>query len=48
MDSPVEKRRSASLRKMDTKEEGTILNADDLKLAEMGYKPVPILIPTRH
>jgi hypothetical protein len=23
-----------------TKEEGSVLNADDLKLAEMGYKPV--------
>jgi len=23
-----------------SKEEGSVLNADDLKLAEMGYKPV--------
>jgi len=27
---------------MSTKE-GSVLNADDLKLAEMGYKPVPCL-----
>lgn len=47
MDSPVEKRRTAFLKKMDTKEEGTVLTADDLKLAEMGYKPVLLSIPRR-
>ena len=27
---------------MASKEEGKVLNADDLKLAEMGYKPVSL------
>jgi len=30
---------------MSTKE-GSVLNADDLKLAEMGYKPVQLFPPT--
>ena len=32
--------RKPSLTAMASKEEGSVLNADDLKLAEMGYKPV--------
>jgi hypothetical protein len=44
MSTHHEKKRNSSLNKMDTKEEGSVLNADDLKLAEMGYKPVTLLI----
>ena len=32
--------RKTSLSAMASKEEGSVINADDLKLAEMGYKPV--------
>jgi hypothetical protein len=36
----MEHERKPSLTAMASKEEGSVLNADDLKLAEMGYKPV--------
>jgi len=32
--------RKNSLSAMASKEEGSVINADDMKLAEMGYKPV--------
>jgi hypothetical protein len=38
MDSNPETKESSLT--MASKEEGSVLNADDLKLAEMGYKPV--------
>ena len=41
MDIQEEKKR-ASLTAMQSREDGSVLNADDLKLAEMGYKPVPL------
>ena len=36
-----EDKKKNSLTNMRSKEDGSVLNADDLKLAEMGYKPVP-------
>ena len=39
MDTKEEIKRN-SLTGMVSKEDGSVLNADDLKLAEMGYKPV--------
>ena len=35
------KTRRGSMSKVISTKEGSVLNADDLKLAEMGYKPVP-------
>jgi hypothetical protein len=43
MDSSRETKTRESLT-LASKEEGNSLNADDLKLAEMGYKPVSLLI----
>lgn len=40
MSAKVEHERKPSFTAMASKEEGSVLNADDLKLAEMGYKPV--------
>lgn len=39
MDAQEDRKRN-SLSGMVSKEDGSVLNADDLKLAEMGYKPV--------
>lgn len=38
----AQEKKRTSLTAMPSKEDGSVLNADDLKLAEMGYKPVSV------
>ena len=42
MNGTTEDAKKFSLMEMPSKEEGSVLTADDLKLAEMGYKPVSL------